>query len=326
MNSSIWNNGPFIAYWNITSKCNLSCQHCHVGNMQHNHYDLNTRQCLTIVNKLADADVKVIIVSGGEPLLRKDIWEIMSAIKSQGLRLFLASNGYLIELNTLHKLVELHIDELQISLDSHRRNVHDNFRGLHGSFDKALNAIKLCLNANVPVGVNTVITANNLDDLQSMGAMLENMGVKYWRVTINVPKGRGADAFSQLQVEDSKLFEKIQLLTHTYHNVIIDDPLCVKFWRKKGQVAKQCGAGKILCSIESDGIVKPCVFIEDSFGSILNTSLLEIWNSEKMVSFRDEVSLSPDCEECEVYSKCRGGCKAFLHYFKGQGIVQRFCF
>lgn len=316
--------GPLIVFWNITCRCNLYCQHCHVGNDQYD--DLNTEQCLDIVNNLRAAKVKMVILSGGEPLLRQDIFDIVRPLRDDDIKVSIATNGYTIDQNILTKLKSLNINEVQISLDSSEQRVHDAFRGKAGSYQKAIDAIRLCHEMSIPVGVNTVITPHNINGLWAMGEQLQSMGVKCWRLTINVPKGRGAALSKELQVHDNDLINIIPKLSSTYKNISIDDPLCVRFWRINSRIAKQCGAGIILCAIEPDGTVKPCVFSDSYLGNILENPLFDIWNSMQMEVFRNSNAQLSDCKECSEYSKCKGGCKAFNSYYRNNKITQKCCF
>lgn len=324
MTAELWQSGPFIVYWNITSKCNLNCKHCHA--IRNGNDDLTSTQYKEVIEKLALSDVKIIIIAGGEPLLIEKIWEILGTIKSFGIRAYLITNGYYLNQNTITLLVETKVDGIQVSLDSPYPEVHDRFRGIDGSFYKAINAIEICKEHSVNVSVNTVIMPENINDLEIMGEKLKELGIANWRLTINVPKGRGKQEYDKLQISDSTIIDKINRVKKTYSHVLVDDPLCVKYWGTDDTIAKQCGAGKIICAIEANGDIKPCIFIEDKFGNILESDLMKVWNSKEMQCFRESETNNPECKKCEAFTKCKGGCKAFRSYFESQREMEKFCF
>lgn len=321
---NILKSGPLIAYWSITNRCNLHCYHCHVTDTSTNY--TNDDSWYIIANKLIEANVNMVIISGGEPLLHPNLINIIRMLKSKKTIVFITTNGYLVDSDTLNHFIELGLNQLQVSLDSPFTEQHDRFRNKSGSFNKAINTINLCSKMGMPVGVNTVITAYNLNDLLIMGYMLKHIGVSCWRLTITVPRGRGSNVKKQFYFDDKKLLDTLQRLRDVHPDIILDDPLCVKYWRVNSKYAKQCSAGKIICAIEPNGVVKPCIFLDSTCGNLLESTMSNIWNSIEMTSFRSSSIQIDECIGCSVYAKCLGGCRAFHQHNANLKIAQKYCF
>lgn len=308
---NMWESGPFIVYWNITNKCNFMCKHCHAiaGNAR----ELSFEECISVVEILASAGVGNIIIAGGEPLLKDNIFEIVHKLYEHNIQCSIATNGYYITDDVAEKLAVERVKDVQISLDFYEESMHDSFRGVKGCYRDAFYAIEKCKKQGINVSVNTVLTPYGISTIDKLGDLLRLSGVNAWRVTINVPKGRGKSLYKELHIDEKELINKVYELKQKFPGIVIDDPLCVMFWGTDNNIAKQCSAGKIMCAIESDGSIKPCIFYENSFGNILNENFKEIW--KKMDIVREYIPEYEECRECKEKEMCLGGCKAYASYF-----------
>jgi len=137
----------------ITNLCNLKCKHCYASAGNELNNELTYDEIIDIIDQLAEMNINYITVSGGEPLARKDVYEIIQYIKSKNINVMITTNGTLIDEEVVKKLKELKIDSVQVSMDSHIPEIHDKFRGVEGSFDRAVQAIKLCKKNNIKINI-----------------------------------------------------------------------------------------------------------------------------------------------------------------------------
>lgn len=306
----MWKKGPFIVYWNITAKCNMNCFHCHAYLYTRN--ELSTEECIKIVKMMKKNGVGLVIIAGGEPLLRDDIWKILNELKENGLHTIIVTNGFYLEINTAQRLKNLGIREVQISIDSGVEEIHDSFRGCQGSYQKAMQAIRNCIACGVMTSVNTVLVNENILEIEKLGYQLKAYNVNAWRITIPLPKGNGKTNYDQLVINNDILISKINILLDKFDNIVIDDPLCVGLWGINDKLAKECGAAKIVGAIEANGDVKPCVFFENKYGNILVDNLETIWGNSEMESVRNMKPCNNQGTQCFGLENCKGGCKAYL--------------
>jgi sulfatase maturation enzyme AslB (radical SAM superfamily) len=183
---------PLVVSWNVTRKCNLKCSHCYINAASTDCKDeLTAEEGKRLIDQICEVSHPLLILSGGEPLLRKDIYEIIQYGTQKGLYMGLGSNGTLIDNAVAKKLKEAGIKTVSISLDSHIPENHDNFRGVKGSWEKAVNAIKALRENGVLVQVNTTLTQQNYDEIDNIMSLAEKLGVENFHLFFLVPTGRG---------------------------------------------------------------------------------------------------------------------------------------
>src|SRR3990170_7398584 len=155
---------PLVVSWNVTLKCNLKCPHCYINAAERKlPNELSTDAAKMLIHQIAEVSRPLLILSGGEPLLRKDIFELIRYGTEKGLKMGLGSNGSLIDAPTAKRLKEAGVKTVSISLDSSIPERHDTFRGVSGSWEKAISAIKALRDNDLLVQVNTTVTQDNFD-------------------------------------------------------------------------------------------------------------------------------------------------------------------
>src|SRR5512144_2392730 len=138
---------PFLVVWDFTHKCNLACKHCYSNSGAGKEEELSTEQALRVVDQLADAGVTAVAFSGGEPLTRKDFFEVARYASERGLYVSLASNGTLLTKENVAKIKEAKVNYIDVSIDGATAKTHDDFRGVPGTFEKAIAGLKNCVEA-----------------------------------------------------------------------------------------------------------------------------------------------------------------------------------
>jgi heme d1 biosynthesis radical SAM protein NirJ len=182
--------GP-VVIWNLIRRCNLTCKHCYATAADKDFPgELGTQQVYDVMDNLYDFGVRVLILSGGEPLMRPDIFDISQRAKDMGFYVGLSSNGTLIDRHNIDDIVRIGYDYVGISIDG-MRDTHDNFRRKQGSFDQALNGIRLCRDAGIKVGLRFTLTQDNKQDLPGLLQLMDDENIdKFYLSHLNYA-GRG---------------------------------------------------------------------------------------------------------------------------------------
>ena len=153
--------------WETTRVCNLSCVHCRASARKEDYPDeLSTEECLSLIDNVASFSSPVIILTGGEPLMRDDIFELAKHGTDKGLRMVMATNGTLMTEDIARKMLESGIKRVSISLDGSTKAIHDKFRRVEGAFEKSLKGIEYAKNVGLDFQINTTITGDNLSELE----------------------------------------------------------------------------------------------------------------------------------------------------------------
>ncbi len=340
-NRPIQIHAPFLVVWNFTYKCNLNCKHCYSDSGNSSKMELSTNEAMKVVDQIADFGVTSLAFSGGEPLIRKDFFEVAHHAVDAGLYVSLATNGTLLTEENVRKLKAIGIHYVEVSLDGANAKTHDFFRGKTGAFDQTLQGLKNCMDQNICTCIAVTGTKNNLTEIPAVLEMAENMGIDRFTLFNFIPTGRGktiiaADPSPQEREEllrflNKKLSEdhKIAILSTTpqlarvalqSHSSTQDDLLMPLAHMEAVKISKRvkaladfiggCGAGRLYCAISPEGYVQPCVFFPLIVGNLNTERLEDIWfNSPVFQDLRDREKLKGRCGKCEYKFVC-GGCRA----------------
>lgn len=189
---------PRLMAWEITRSCNLACAHCRAAALRHPYTDeLTTEECYRLLDQVSDIGRPIIILTGGEPLLRRDIFDIAAYGIEQGLRVVLATNGVLVTPEVARRLAMVGIPRISVSIDFPNATEHDLFRGKAGSFQAALDGIRAARDAGVQVQINSTITKSNVACLEDLLALALEVGAVAFHPFMLVPTGRGKELESE---------------------------------------------------------------------------------------------------------------------------------
>ncbi|MGF3521693.1 MAG: radical SAM protein [Candidatus Bathyarchaeia archaeon] len=308
---------PLVVSWNVTRKCNLKCAHCYINAAETKYEDeLTTEEGKRLIDQICQVSRPLLILSGGEPLLREDIYELIQYGAKKGLRMGLGSNGALIDSKVAKKLKEAGISTVSISIDSHLPEKHDEFRGVKGSWEKAINAIKALREADILVQVNTTLTQHNYNEIDDIMTLAESIGVENFHLFFLVPTGRG----KKLEDITPTMYEK--MITNTFaktarHKLNVKPSCAPQFMRiakdmnlDMRQWIRGCMAGLYYCRIYANGEVTPCPYLPVKLGNTREKPFRDIWfNAEVFKKIRDFNALKGKCGSCE-HKKICGGCRA----------------
>lgn len=308
---------PLVLSYNVTRECNMKCSHCYINATDKKLKDeLTTQEAKALIDQIHQVSSPLLILSGGEPLLRPDIFELIEYGSKKGLKMGLGSNGYLIDDSVAKKLKDAGIATVSISLDSNIPAQHDEFRGVTGAWEKAVNACKVLRKNGVLVQVNTTLTHDNYNQIDDIMTLAESIGVENFHLFFLVPTGRGVKLTDISPQKYEEMITKTFAKVHK-HRLNVRPSCAPQFMRiaqgmgvDMRQWIRGCIAGLHYCRIYANGEVTPCPYLPIKLGNIKEKSFKEIWtNAEIFKALRSPDSLKGKCGVCEYKTIC-GGCRA----------------
>ena len=325
-------NGPSLRLvaWETTRNCNLSCVHCRASaTLGPYEGELDTRESFRLLDQIAEVAKPIIILTGGEPLLRPDIFDIASYGTQKGLRMVMALNGTLLDGDIAQRLVDCGIKRLSVSLDGASADSHDKFRKVDGAFEGALNGIEAAKKVGLDFQINTTITKANLAEIADILQLAVQLGAVAHHLFLLVPTGRGkyivdqsidAEEYENVlnwfydQREKTQLELKATCAPHYYR--ILRQRSHAEGKKVTFQthgldaVTRGCLGGVGFCFISHTGDVQPCGYLSVPCGNVREASFADIWNdSEVFANLRNYDKLEGKCGPCE-YKRVCGGCRA----------------
>ena len=316
-----------IVSWMTTNKCNLKCEHCDPDAAERDSRELTTAEGKAMIEQIARAGFKIMIFSGGEPLMRDDIFELVAHAAAQGLRPVLGSNGTLITDEIAHKLKEAGACSIGISIDSLDATKHDAFRGVAGAHADTLAGIEACKRAGLDFQIHTTVVDWNRDEVCAITDFAQSIGAVNHSIFFLIPVGRGK------YIEDTslKVLENEALLKDIMRKsaeVDIDvKPTCApQFTRVADQhgiptrYTRGCLAGLTYCVIGSEGIVRPCAYMTEEAGDVRKQTFDEIWAKSTVFQRLRTQAYSGNCGKCDHKEHC-GGCRARAAYYHDGDIM-----
>ncbi|OGW45370.1 MAG: radical SAM/SPASM domain-containing protein [Nitrospirae bacterium RBG_13_41_22] len=335
--------------WEITRRCNLKCIHCRSSSEIEvkGHPDFSTQEAFRIIDDIISYAKPVIVLSGGEPLLRKDVFEVARYGTEKGLRMCLATNGTLVDDKICEKIKDSGIKIVSLSLDGSEETVHDNFRNQKGAFAGTINAAQLFQKHGIEFIINSSFTKRNQEDIPRIYKLAKELGATAWYMFMIVPTGRGEEIMNELISKEDyeevlewhyqmEKGEREMLVRPTcaphYYRIVLQKSKeeGTKFERRTLKFstggAKGCIAGQLIALIDVDGDVLPCSYFPKPAGNIKVQSFKDIWeNSELFKELRDFKKYKGKCGSCEYVSVC-GGCRARAYSVYGDYLEEEpFC-
>jgi AdoMet-dependent heme synthase len=318
---------PRLISWNITLRCPLRCAHCYV-NAGENEAEgvLSTKEAYGVIDQIRELGKPVVVLSGGEPLLREDIFAIARYGTDKGLKMVMGTSGIMIDETVARNIKMAGIRKVAISIDSADPETHNAFRGLPGAWERAVQGIRHCREEGIGVQINTTVLApvsQAIDDVVSLGTSLD---VRDYQVFFPVPTGRGTDRpWLTPQVYEDLIGSVLETYAGSEVNI---RPTCAPQFRRIADTlgisnphwGRGCIAGISYCRIFANGDVTPCPYLPARAGNVREYPLKKIWSESPIFAkLRDPALLTGKCGRCGYREIC-GGCRA-RSYERGRSVT-----
>lgn len=315
---------PVHMVWLATNACNARCLHCSSNSTVCTADELSTAEAKDMVDQLADAGVVDLAVSGGEPLLRADIFEILAYATSRAMSVGIGSNGSNLTSAQAGSLKASGINRFQVSLDGFE-DTHDRLRQWPGLFRKAIRTVEVAAATGIRVHVCFTITRLNASTLRAFAEFVTTLPVARLNISRYVPTGRGTsdldlspDCWKEVIARCVELREelrgKLEITTHLAQHALVDD--------KSPEIAAfvGCQAGRGQGCITANGTVQPCVLLPIPLGNIRERRFIDIWLQAPVVEqLQCRARLEGPCGNCVVRERC-GGCRAVAYASTGNWL------
>ena len=328
-----------VVVWNMTRRCNLKCVHCYAKAVDvHGKDEISTDQAKTMINDLAAFGSPVMLFSGGEPLVRRDLPELASYATEKGMRAVISTNGTLITKEKARELKKVGLSYVGISLDG-GREVHDHFRGVRGSFDKALQGIENCQEEGLKVGLRFTVNKRNVNEVPKLFDLIRDMNIPRICFYHLVYSGRGSDLMKEDldHAETRALLDLImdrtrglfdqgmekEVLTVDNHadgpyvwmRMLREDPKRAEEVFELLQFNEGNSSGRGIGCISWDGRVHADQFWRDhTFGNVLERPFSEIWDDpgiDLLSKLKDKKTrVGGRCAKCRFLAICGGNFRA----------------
>ncbi len=328
-----YNQGPVVAFWEITKACALACRHCRALAQHKRHpLELSTVEGYALVDELSRFQPKpILVISGGDPLMRRDLFDIAGYAVAKGFRTSLSpSVTALVTPKNLSKAYEVGVRHLSFSLDGATPEVHDGFRGVPGAFQRTLEAVQAARDAGITVQLNTTVSRWNVAQLQEVADIVEKSGAIQWDVFFLVPTGR-ANAREMLSAEEhEEVFHWLNQLSRRV-SFRVKTTLGQPFRRVSLQEARLHGEavdsvpstndGNGICFISHIGEIFPSGFLPIPCGNVRADHLVETYRGHPVFqALRDKDQLKGKCGVCPFNVVC-GGCRARAYACTGDYLA-----
>ena len=310
-----------IVSWNTTNACNMYCDHCYRDAGCKAEDELSTVEARTLLEQIAKAGFKIMIFSGGEPLMRTDIVELVAYATSLGLRPVFGTNGTLLTLELAQQLKAAGAMGMGISLDSLDKEKHDEFRKFPGAWEGAVRGMKICREVGLPFQIHTTIMDWNAHEVEAITDFAVELGAVAHHFFFLVPTGRAVS----IEEESLKAEAYEDILTRIMKKQQTVDielkPTCApQFMRIAKQMgvdmrfSRGCLAGTAYCIIGPKGQVQPCAYLNIPLGDVRETPFDEIWRNHEVLNTLRTLDYKGGCGTCEFKRAC-GGCRARAAFY-----------
>jgi AdoMet-dependent heme synthase len=324
---------PHVVAWNLTRRCNLECAHCYIAAGPHETAatELDTAACLDIVDQLLALNpAPMVILSGGEPLLRRDLAEIAHYASANGATVVVGTNGTLLTAERIATLKNAGVRGVAVSVDSLRPSYHDNFRRGRGALADVQAALTRLQAARLDFVIQTTVTKGNRAELGQLVAWSAEQGAVAFNCYFLVPTGRGASLTDLSPDETEAVLASLARWQREYRGMMMVRAKCAPHFMRHVHQADpdspilnyetRCPCGTQYCRITPDGKLTPCPYLPEAAGDLRTQSFADIWRSSPLFRRLREGALGGKCGACEYRALC-GGCRARAFAVEGDVLA-----
>ncbi|HWQ96225.1 MAG TPA: radical SAM protein [Candidatus Methylomirabilis sp.] len=258
---------PIIVTYSFTRQCNLKCGHCYSNSGERENQELSQQKTKEVVEQIAKAGSRVLIFDGGEPLMREDIYDLISHAGKFGLKTVLGTNGTLVTPAVVNKLKDAGVNHCAVSIDGSNPGTHEWLRGVKGCFNKAVRGAKLIQEAGIPLQINTCLNGKNQHEINEIIKLAESLKADSIQFFFYNNSGRNSSQVMPPDV-DKRLSENVK----SKINIRLIGRIGIRG-------SKCCTAGENVCCILNDGTVYPCMLLHIPLGNVMENTLQKIWEN-----------------------------------------------
>ncbi len=310
---------PICLTWELTYACNLECVHCLSSSGQRDPNELSTAEAKAVIDELHDMQVFYINVGGGEPLVRRDFFELLEYAISRNVGVKFSTNGYLLDEAKAARLASMDNVDIQLSLDGADAGTNDPIRG-EGSYAAVRHAMNNLNSAGFTgYKISVVVTNQNVGQLDAFEQLANDNGAEL-RLTRLRPSGRGADVYNDLRLTQAQQVDLYNWLITRPHILTGDSFFHLSALGEPLPGLNLCGAGRVVCLIDPVGDIYACPFvIHDNFlaGNVRDEGGFDqVWKHSDLFTDLRQPENPGACASCNSYDACGGGCMA-TKFFTG---------
>ncbi len=331
-----------LVAWEVTRRCNLNCAHCRAGSGRGPFPgELDRAKCLDILEQISRVGRPIVILTGGEPLLREDVFDLAERGTELGLRMVMATNGTLLTPLLVERMKGVGIKRVSISIDGADGQQHDHLRKVTGAFDGAVEGIGLLRDAGLEFQINTTVTRQNVGQIKDILDLAVHLGAVGHHIFLLVPTGRAREMVNQeidageyekllhwfTGMKDKVPFQLKATCAPHYYRILRQEA------RAKGieirfdthgldAVTRGCLGGISFCFISHEGIVQPCGYLELDCGDLRDSTFQSVWEGSAIFNqLRNFSSYKGKCGRCQYLKFC-GGCRARAYEATGDFLSE----
>jgi radical SAM protein len=321
---------PFLVLWEVTRACDLICRHCRAQAQRDGlPGELTTEACFGLLDEIRRFGRPIVVLTGGDPLKRRDIFEIVRYGVERGLKMTMTPSGTpLVARDRIAALKDAGLSRLAVSVDGPTAEIHDAFRGVDGSWGWTMNAIEYANRVGLPVQINTTMSRYNLESLDAMARLMGNLNITLWSVFFLVPTGRGRAKDALSDVESEGVFNRLYDLSRSmpfdikttaapqYRRVVLQRTAMSRSRDGSGAVKPVVGSGRAPAGVTDGrgvvfvsykGDIYPSGFLPLKAGNVTTDSLVDVYRHAPLFKkLRDTDALTGKCGLCEFKSVCGG--------------------
>lgn len=289
----------YAALVELTYRCNLRCSHCYAVESESAKRELTTSDIINLFDELYDNGIFRLTLTGGEIFVRNDILQIIEYAYKKGFLIDLFSNATLLNEEIVKKLVDFHIRSFQVSIYSHKPEIHDAITGIKGSFERSVNALRLLKKYHISTNIKSVMMERNFQDYEGIEKLANDLGASFQTSLYIIPHNNGSKENLKNRIQNSR----------DIRNIIIQDlkrTKAISFYRKRSESDTICNAGYSAISIDPYGNIYPCNLLKIKLGNFKKEKISDIWtNSELLNKIRQyRISDLKQCSTCDKLEYC----------------------
>ena len=345
---------PLLVIWEVTRACELACRHCRADAINRRHPDeLNLEEGKALLSEIKKMGTPIVVLTGGDPIQREDLEDLIAHGKSEGLRMGTIPAGTpRLTLERIRSLKKAGIDQVAFSIDGPTAEKHDAFRRVEGSFAMTLQGARWAREENIPLQINTVFSKWNFDDFEALAELVDSLGIVFWEVFFLVPTGRGSVLKGCTAEQFEALFEKLHRLSQRAsfvvkvteaqhyrryalerkeeaHPGLSHHPGVAREMKADSHPARAIGtssrvvnAGNGFCFVDHVGQICPSGFLPIVAGDVRKDAITEVYRHASMFrELRNPILLKGKCGRCEYREVC-GGSRSRAHAVYGDYLAE----